>query len=198
MYRLLCFLAILTFVSAHCRWENNKRVCPWTRKHPRRFHRHHIESESIIEDIKKKFIESEIKLQELCNKNENVIVKEKYDIDTYTLEYTLEETENLNITVQIFHRLIQTTVMKNDTNALVFEDLKVLPGVVKLEDAAWKLKDKDLKIRIPYKVPFGKEATMVCEAINTGVINVQQAEDNYDLDVRFGNDTLFNYREKVY
>ncbi|CAH2233197.1 jg2734 [Pararge aegeria aegeria] len=174
MYRIFSLFALLMLVSG-CHWEHKKRICPWMKTHKTNFNKNnHLESETDIESVQNNLMDTEIKLQEFCTKNKNVVSTEIYDDDTYTLKYELDETLNLNVTVKIFHRLMETTVKMANSNALVLEDLKNLPSMVKPENATWLLED-GLRIRIPYKVPLGTETSEVCVAINTEIIDVPVA-----------------------
>lgn len=114
----------------------------------------------------------EEKLQKYCKKS--VIPKELYGEDGYHLKYKLPEDVDLKVSVQIKNKLLHTLVTKKtDGNVTIIDHVKLLPDIVKPEDANWTLHATDvLKIIIPYKVALGKEFVQGCGAVNEDVIDV--------------------------
>ncbi|CAH2266782.1 uncharacterized protein LOC120632117 [Pararge aegeria] len=168
MYRLLVLCAILnlaepTWIKRHCHNKiHRNKICPETPN-----------LETLLQIIEREFIEHGEKFQNFCTNTTPHLAREMYGTDNYYLTYSLPA-EDTKVTVQIKHKFIHTTVAKkNGNNEKIFEDVAILPDMVKPEDAVYVIQNKDLlKITIPYKVPFGKEVARDCGVINKNVIDV--------------------------
>ncbi|CAH0727627.1 unnamed protein product, partial [Brenthis ino] len=168
MYRVLVIFLIFTATEGfRCRHQPRHFRHPRLHKHyhqyPRLPNHRNIE---LFADISRKLRDIDIALHDTCKQNENR-TKEIYG-SNYVLKYNLPEYKNPNISVKINNRVISTIV---EANGKKFEDVRILPEILKHSQVLWLFDDDELKVVIPYKNNLGEEVPVQCKRIY-GVIDI--------------------------
>ncbi|XP_038220886.1 uncharacterized protein LOC119838830 [Zerene cesonia] len=183
MYRVIAFAVLLTVVNCH--WCHGGPGPCWHHP-PHRFHHHHHGHpwhhrhgpDFKFDMIADKVIESDEAYQEYCKTHSN-IAQEMFGPDGYTLKYKLPGFDERSMSVQIKHRVVFVKAAKSTE---VFQDVKVLSDILKMDDAKWYHEDDFLVVTVPYKIAIGVETTGPCgENINREVQNVLQDSPPVDI-----------------
>ncbi|XP_023941640.2 uncharacterized protein LOC112048370 [Bicyclus anynana] len=158
-YHLLVLCCVLALVESRIRYR------PPYRSRGRRPPRMYRERE--LNTIENVFVEQRDKLEKFCAKATKAPT-EMYGTDYYYLSYSIPE--KTTATVKITKNFLHTMVLKDFKK--IIEDVKILPDIVKIEDAVYTIDSQMLKITIPYRVPIGTAFHSNCGVVNKDVINV--------------------------
>lgn len=125
--------------------------------------------------------------QKFCTRYSNVGIQEVHGTSTYQVIYSLSECKPVNVNVKINHRILYMYARKSPSDhSDKFFDIRILPAMLKISDAAWKCEENKLTVIIPYdsdvKSKIAQEKT--CLAVNEDVITVPEAPA---FQYRFGN-----------
>nr|XP_034832255.1 uncharacterized protein LOC117989059 [Maniola hyperantus] len=177
MFSLLVLCAILTFVepnTSQCRTRPPfyGDRCPGVTV---------TNLEILSEPIERNIIEQEERLVQFCQENSPAMIGEMFRTDNnYYLVYDLIEARDARITVRIKYKFLHITATeKYDNQEIIFQDMKVLPDMVSTDAAQWTYKNGEtLIIKIPYRVPLGKNFIKSCPVVNNHVIDVPHAPES--------------------
>lgn len=101
-------------------------------------------------------------IRKFCEQNAGVTPTIQYGEEAYIIKYQLPTMNNLTISVKAANSLLMTEV-KEQGDFKGFQDVRVLPEILNLQNGSWFIEQSNLKIMLPYKVPLNTEFTAVCE-----------------------------------
>ncbi|CAG4953762.1 unnamed protein product [Colias eurytheme] len=171
MYRLISLAVLLTTVNGHWGPDSSEEASWEHHDHKPGGCSHHHDADFHFDVIGEEAIEGDESYQDYCKTSSN-IAQEMYGQDGYILKYRLPGFDEKMITVRLKHRAVFVKAVKSTE---VFEDVKLLSDILKVENAKWYLDGDFLVVSVPYKIVMGIETAVPCgNNINREIQNVAQ------------------------
>ncbi|CAH2102038.1 unnamed protein product [Euphydryas editha] len=133
---------------------------------------HHNHYQPSATEIVQSFVEAEGALKNLCTTTSKIQPSINYGDDACVIKYTLTTTD-VNFDIKIINKVLMTSVTKkNNNNDYEVNDVRVLPDILNFNQASGEFSKNNLKIVIPYNVPFNTDLPADCGVVNNNVITV--------------------------
>ncbi|CAG4958302.1 unnamed protein product [Parnassius apollo] len=157
MYRFVILFALFSFAYSrqHC---HDDPACKATRRLNNKNNNYYGR---VFDKVSRSFITSDTEIQQACNVSTSNLVSQVFGLNNYVLKYKIPTFEEDELSIVIRHKVMYLRAQKE--NGLSFRDVRVLPDIVKTQDAKWFTENDALHISFPYKTPLQVETTTTCD-----------------------------------
>ncbi|CAK1602513.1 unnamed protein product [Parnassius mnemosyne] len=157
MYRFVVLFVLFSFAYSrqHC---HNDPACKATNRLNKKNNYHY---ERVFDKVSRSFITSDRDIQQNCNVSTSNLISEVFGLNNYVLKYKIPAFEEDELSIVIRHRVMYLRAQKE--NGLSFRDVRILPHIMKTQDAKWFRENDTLNIVFPYRTPLQAESVTTCD-----------------------------------
>lgn len=175
MYRsvVLLFIIISVTESHHCHGDHDCIVnFRLNRNNNRKF-------EKLFDKVSRNVILADREVHHGCGATTTNPIHELVGSDSYVLKYTLPEFTGATFNIRIKHRVIYFYAYK--ANGLSFRDVRILPQIVRTQDAQWFMEDGIVNVLFNYKSPIKTATAKLCrEYVDEAILSVPMTAESED------------------